>query len=89
MSEETFFMISVAARRAGVHPQTIRVYEARGLIAPKRTPGKTRIYSEQDVRRLQRIQELTDLGVSLQAVRMVLEMEERLQELEARLKRQR
>ena len=70
-------MISVAARLAGMHPQTLRVYEERGLIKPPRSPKQTRLYSQHDVERLKRIQQLTtEYGMSLAGVERVLEMEE-------------
>lgn len=76
--EETLHLISVAAARAGAHPQTLRFYERRGLITPRRTPGGSRRYSERDIERLRRIQELTAEGVSLSGVRRLLELEDRL-----------
>jgi MerR family transcriptional regulator/heat shock protein HspR len=73
------FMISVAAELAEMHPQTLRMYEARGLIEPKRSPKGTRLYSQADVERLRRIQEMTnDLGLNLAGVERVLEMEQQL-----------
>jgi MerR family transcriptional regulator/heat shock protein HspR len=86
------FMISVAAELADMHPQTLRMYEARGLIEPKRSPKGTRLYSQRDVDMLRRIQEMTtELGLNLAGVERVLELEQqleratrRLQELEAR-----
>ncbi len=70
------YMISVAAELAGMHPQTLRIYEARGLITPKRSPKNTRLYSQEDVRRLKRIQELTgELGMNLAGVERVFELE--------------
>src|SRR5438876_6052176 len=72
------FMISVAAELAGMHPQTLRVYEVRGLIRPSRSPKQTRLYSQRDVERLQRIQELTTVfGLNLAGVERVLELEEK------------
>ncbi len=76
--DRPLFMISVAAELAGMHPQTLRLYERRGLVRPQRTAGKTRRYSERDVERLQRIQELTELGLNLAGVERVLAMEEQL-----------
>ncbi len=71
-------MISVAAELAGMHPQTLRIYETRGLITPKRSPKNTRLYSQEDVERLRRIQELTtELGMNLAGVEKVFELEER------------
>src|ERR1700733_7271468 len=73
------FMISVAAQLANMHPQTLRMYEARGLIEPQRSPKGTRLYSHQDVERLRRIQEMTaDLGMNLAGVERVFELEEQL-----------
>ena len=73
------FMISVAAELADMHPQTLRMYEARGLIEPKRSPKGTRLYSYADVERLRRIQEMTaELGLNLAGVERVLELEEQL-----------
>jgi MerR family transcriptional regulator/heat shock protein HspR len=72
-------MISVAAELADMHPQTLRMYEARGLIEPKRSPKGTRLYSQEDVERLRRIQEMTaELGMNLAGVERVLELEEKL-----------
>src|SRR5688572_28003956 len=74
--ERGVFMISVAAELAGMHPQTLRIYESRGLISPKRSPKHTRLYSQADVERLRRIQELTsELGMNLAGVERVLELE--------------
>jgi MerR family transcriptional regulator/heat shock protein HspR len=73
------FMISVAAELAEMHPQTLRMYEARGLIEPKRSPKGTRLYSHEDVERLRRIQEMTaELGMNLAGVERVFELEEQL-----------
>ena len=73
------FMISVAAELAEMHPQTLRMYEARGLIEPKRSPKGTRLYSQDDVDRLRRIQEMTtEWGMNLAGVERVLELEEKL-----------
>ncbi|MGE5229190.1 MAG: heat shock protein transcriptional repressor HspR [Deltaproteobacteria bacterium] len=77
--DRPLFMISVAAELAGMHPQTLRLYERRGLVRPQRTAGRTRRYSERDVERLQRIQELTELGLNLAGVERVLAMEEQLE----------
>jgi MerR family transcriptional regulator/heat shock protein HspR len=82
------YMISVAAELAGMHPQTLRIYEARGLITPKRSAGKTRLYSQEDVERLRRIQELTsELGMNLAGVEKVFELEEELEKMRARMAR--
>ena len=77
-SDRPLFMISVAAELAGMHPQTLRLYERRGLVRPQRTAKNTRRYSERDVEQLQRIQELTELGLNLAGVERVLAMEEQL-----------
>src|SRR5918911_1057720 len=70
------YMISVAAELAGMHPQTLRIYESRGLIQPKRSPKNTRLYSQEDVDRLRRIQELTsEMGMNLAGVEKVFELE--------------
>ena len=76
------FMISVAAELAHMHPQTLRIYEQRGLIQPKRSPKNTRLYSQRDVERLQRIQQLTAEGLNLAGVQKVLALERRLRQLE-------
>lgn len=70
--KEAVYIISVAAELAGMHPQTLRIYERKGLIEPYRTPGGTRRYSDADLERLATIQELTDAGVSLEGVRRIL-----------------
>src|ERR1017187_6928476 len=76
------FMISVAAELADMHPQTLRMYEARGLIEPKRSPKGTRLYSHSDVERLRRIQEMTaELGMNLAGVERVFELEEQLESM--------
>ena len=81
------FMISVAAELAEMHPQTLRMYEARGLIQPKRSPKNTRLYSHEDVERLRRIQAMTaDQGLNLAGVETVLELESRLEEMRAELR---
>jgi MerR family transcriptional regulator, heat shock protein HspR len=81
------YMISVAAELAGMHPQTLRIYEARGLITPKRSPKNTRLYSEEDVERLRRIQELTgELGMNLAGVEKVFELEQELDRLRRRMR---
>jgi MerR family transcriptional regulator, heat shock protein HspR len=79
-SDRGVFMISVAAELAGMHPQTLRMYETRGLIEPKRSPKGTRLYSHADVERLKRIQEMTaDLGLNLAGVERVFELENMLE----------
>jgi len=69
------FVISVAAELAGMHPQTLRIYERKGLLEPARTPGGTRRYSQEDIERLQLIQELTSQGLNLEGVRRVLALQ--------------
>ena len=82
------FMISVAAELAEMHPQTLRMYEQRGLIQPKRSPKGTRLYSHADVERLRRIQQMTaDLGMNLAGVERVFELEEQLTAMSAKLRR--
>ncbi|HYM64271.1 MAG TPA: MerR family transcriptional regulator [Gaiellaceae bacterium] len=82
------YMISVAADLVGMHPQTLRVYEARGLVLPKRTPGNTRLYSELDLERLRLIQQLrTELGVNLAGVETLLRLEDELRSARKRLER--
>ena len=81
------YMISVAAQLAGMHPQTLRIYETRGLITPKRSRGNTRLYSQEDVERLRRIQELTgELGMNLAGVEKVFELEEELGRMRRRMR---
>jgi MerR family transcriptional regulator, heat shock protein HspR len=88
--ERGVFMISVAAELAEMHPQTLRMYEARGLITPKRSPKNTRLYSQRDVERLRRIQEMTtEGGLNLAGVETVLEMEERVEKMRSELLRMR
>jgi MerR family transcriptional regulator, heat shock protein HspR len=80
------FMISVAAELAEMHPQTLRMYEARGLIEPKRSPKGTRLYSQDDVDRLRRIQEMTtELGMNLAGVERVFELEDKLSRLQGKV----
>ena len=82
------YMISVAAELAEMHPQTLRIYETRGLITPKRSPKGTRLYSAEDVERLRRIQELTpELGMNLAGVERVFELEQQLERMARRLER--
>ncbi|HEX2235951.1 MAG TPA: helix-turn-helix transcriptional regulator [Actinomycetota bacterium] len=78
-SNQAIYVISVAAELAGVHPQTLRVYERKGLLTPARTAGNTRRYSERDIDRLRRIQQLTQEGVNLAGVMQIMELEERLE----------
>jgi MerR family transcriptional regulator/heat shock protein HspR len=80
------FMISVAAELAEMHPQTLRMYEARGLIEPQRSPKGTRLYSHDDVERLRRIQEMTtELGMNLAGVERVFEMEDKMERLQRKV----
>src|SRR5438270_14090176 len=80
------YMISVAAELAGMHPQTLRIYESRGLIEPSRSAGNTRLYSQRDVERLRRIQELTtELGMNLAGVERVFEPEQELARMPSRM----
>ena len=79
------YMISVAASMAGVHPQTLRIYEQRTLISPQRTPKGTRLYSDADVERLRRIQELTEEGVNLAGVERVFDMEAQIDRMRRRI----
>ena len=81
------YMISVAAELAGMHPQTLRIYETRGLITPKRSPKNTRLYSQEDVDRLRRIQELTsELGMNLAGVERVFELEDQIERMQRRMR---
>ena len=82
------YMISVAADLVGMHPQTLRIYESKGLIRPKRTRGNTRLYSEADVERLRTIQQLTtELGLNLAGVEQVLHMQDEIERMQRRLER--
>jgi MerR family transcriptional regulator/heat shock protein HspR len=84
------FMISVAAELAEMHPQTLRMYEARGLITPKRSPKKTRLYSQADVERLRRIQQMTsEEGLNLAGVETVLELERRVERMRGEMAKMR
>jgi MerR family transcriptional regulator/heat shock protein HspR len=86
-SKRGVYMISVAAELAGMHPQTLRIYEARGLITPNRSPKNTRLYSADDVDRLRRIQELTtELGMNLAGVEKVFELEEEMERMRRRMR---
>jgi MerR family transcriptional regulator, heat shock protein HspR len=85
-SDRGVFMISVAAQLADMHPQTLRTYEARGLIEPTRSAKGTRLYSQEDVERLRRIQEMTaDLGLNLAGVERVLDLETEIEQMHARI----
>jgi len=83
------YVISVAAELTGVHPQTLRVYERRGLIEPRRTGGGSRRYSEEDLARVRRILELTEEGLNLEGVRRVIQLEREIAELRAELEAER
>ena len=83
--DKAVFVISVAAELAGMHPQTLRVYERRGLIEPYRTPGGTRRYSQDDIDRLSLISDLTEQGLTLEGVRRVLEMRNQIDRLQAKV----
>jgi MerR family transcriptional regulator/heat shock protein HspR len=88
MDDRPRYMISVAADLVGMHPQTLRIYEAKGLVRPKRTPGNTRLYSDADLERLRLIQRLTgELGLNLAGVETVLRMEDELAKMQQRLDR--
>ena len=88
MNDRPIYMISVAAELVGMHPQTLRLYEARGLVRPGRTPGGTRLYSDGDVERLRVIHRLTtELGLNLAGVERVLHLEDELQRMRRRLDR--
>lgn len=78
--DRPLYMISVAAELAGVHPQTLRIYEQKGLVSPQRTRGNTRMYSQADIERLQLINELTDEGINLAGVIRILDLKGRLDE---------
>jgi MerR family transcriptional regulator/heat shock protein HspR len=82
--DKAIYIISVAAELAGVHPQTLRVYERKGLVTPQRTQGNTRRYSQRDINLLVRIQELTQEGINLAGVMRILELERELERAEAR-----
>jgi MerR family transcriptional regulator, heat shock protein HspR len=88
MDERPIYMISVAADLVGMHPQTLRIYETKGLVRPQRTPGGTRLYSEADVERLRIIQRLTsELGLNLAGVELVLRLEDELRKAHATIER--
>lgn len=88
MSNHPRYAISIAAELAGLHPQTLRTYETKGLVRPARTPGGTRLYSDDDIERLELIQRLTsELGLNLSGVRHVLRLEDELQRLQGRIER--
>jgi MerR family transcriptional regulator/heat shock protein HspR len=84
-ADRAVYIISVAAELAGVHPQTLRIYEQKGLVRPYRTSGNTRRYSQADIDRLRHVQRLTQEGVSLAGVKRILAMEEELNRMRARI----
>lgn len=84
-SGETVYVISVAAELAGVHPQTLRIYERRGLVNPGRTSGGNRRYTEEDIKRLRRIAELAAQGMNLEGIRHVMQLEDEVAELRAEI----
>ena len=87
--ERGVYIISVAAELVGMHPQTLRIYERKGLLSPSRTSGNTRRYSDRDIHRLKTIQRLTQEGVSLAGVQMILDMENQLEALERNMREMR
>jgi MerR family transcriptional regulator/heat shock protein HspR len=88
MTDRPIYMISVAAELVGVHPQTLRQYEDKGLVRPKRTPGGTRLYSEADIERLQIVQRLTtEVGLNLAGVELVLRLEDELRKAHVQIER--
>jgi MerR family transcriptional regulator/heat shock protein HspR len=88
MDDRPRYTISVAAELVGMHPQTLRIYESKGLLRPGRTPGGTRLYSESDLDRLRVIQRLTtELGLNLAGVQRVLTLEDEMQQLRTRMAR--
>jgi len=87
-SERPIYMISVAAELLGMHPQTLRMYETKGLVRPQRTPGGTRLYSEADIERLRIVQRLTsELGLNLAGVELVLRLEDELRKAHVQIER--
>ena len=88
MDDRPRYMISVAAELVGMHPQTLRIYETRGLVRPRRTPGNTRLYSERDLERLRTIQRLTtELGLNLAGVEHVIRLEEQIRRMQRHMDR--
>ena len=88
MDDSPRYMISVAADLVGMHPQTLRIYEQKGLVRPQRTAGNTRLYSEADLEQLRAIQRLTtELGLNLAGVELVLRMEDQLRRMQAQMER--
>jgi MerR family transcriptional regulator/heat shock protein HspR len=87
-TDRPIYMISVAADLVGMHPQTLRMYESKGLVRPQRTPGGTRLYSEADIERLRIVQRLTsELGLNLAGVELVLRLEDELRKAHAQVER--
>lgn len=84
-SDRPVYVISVAAELAGLHPQTLRQYDRLGLVRPRRTEGRSRLYSEQDLVRLRQVQELAQAGLNLAGIQRVLELQEQLTNLRQRL----
>jgi MerR family transcriptional regulator, heat shock protein HspR len=88
MDDRPRYMISIAAELVGMHPQTLRIYEQKGLVLPKRTAGNTRLYSERDLERLRVVQRLTtELGLNLAGVELVLRLEDELKKAHTRIER--
>ncbi len=88
MDDRPIYMISVAAELVGMHPQTLRMYETKGLVRPQRTPGGTRLYSEADIERLRIVQRLTtELGLNLAGVELVLKLEDELRKAHIQIER--
>jgi MerR family transcriptional regulator/heat shock protein HspR len=88
MDDRPRYMISIAAELVGMHPQTLRIYENKGLVRPKRTPGNTRLYSERDLERLRLIQRLTtELGLNLAGVEAVMRLQDEVERLRAKVAR--
>jgi MerR family transcriptional regulator, heat shock protein HspR len=83
--ERAVYIISVAAELAGVHPQTLRIYERKGLLSPARTAGNTRRYSDRDIDRLRAIQELTQRGINLAGVKMIIELQAEVDKVRRRI----
>jgi MerR family transcriptional regulator/heat shock protein HspR len=88
-SERAVYIISVAAELAGVHPQTLRIYERKGLLHPARTAGNTRRYSERDIDLLREIQELTTAGVNLAGVKLIMELQSEMERARLRMEEMR
>lgn len=84
-SDRPVFVISVAAELAGMHPQTLRQYDRLGLVQPQRAPGRARRYSKRDVQKLQEIQELSQSGVSLEGIKRIMQLENQVEALRARI----